>query len=153
MSEADSISNIRSLIHSPYWIAVARSLRGEEAEGLINFIDRVSHVWRSDRKRSLGARGTERAGQVVTLPELDERLRKQCLHLLYKICKTCRVLPTSYTLQQEPTFVGKIHCYGGFADISEGEYMGRRVAIKHLRFGTKDGFDKIFKVLKSYPTQ
>jgi len=82
--------------------------------------------------------------QVIALPELDERLRKQCLHLLSKICKACEMLPASYILQQEPTRVDNIRCYGGFADVSEGEYLGRRVAIKSLRFGTKD---KIFKVL------
>ena len=42
MSAEESVSNIRSLIHSPSWIAVARSLRGEEAQGLIDFIDQAS---------------------------------------------------------------------------------------------------------------
>ena len=45
MSAAESVSNIRSLIHSPHLIAVARSLRGEEAQRLIDFIDRVSDTW------------------------------------------------------------------------------------------------------------
>ena len=59
------------------------------------------------------------------------------------------LLPVSYVLQQEQIRVGDAHCYGGFADVGEGEYLGRPVAIKHLRFGTKDAFGKIFKVLWS----
>jgi len=61
------------------------------------------------------------------------------------------MLPTSYILQQELIKVGKIRRCGGFADVSEGEYLGRRVAVKHLRFGTEDAF--IFKVSKSQPTR
>lgn len=86
------------------------------------------------------------------LPELDRNLWKQCLHLLYKLCKACELLPTSHVLQQEFIHVGDIRCYGGFADVNEGDYLGRRVAIKHLRFRTKDAFDKIFKVPESSST-
>lgn len=38
--------------------------------------------------------------------------------------------------------------YGGFAEVIEGEYLGRRVAIKYLRFGAEDALNQIFKVLK-----
>jgi hypothetical protein len=86
--------------------------------------------------------------QALTLPELDGNLQKQCLHLLYKVCGACESLPASYVLQQELIYIGNTHCYGGFADVSEGMYQGRHVAIKHLRFGTKDAFNKVFKVLK-----
>jgi hypothetical protein len=85
--------------------------------------------------------------QALALPELDGNPRKQCLHLLYKVCKGCQLLPTSYILQREPVHVGDIHRFGRFADVGEGEYLGRRVAIKYLRFGTKDALNKIFKVL------
>ena len=86
--------------------------------------------------------------QVIALPELDEKLRKQYLHLLYKICKTCETLPASYLLRQECISIGSVRYYGGFADVSEGQYLGRRVAIKHLRTGMKDASNTIFKVLK-----
>ena len=94
-----------------------------------------------------GIRGADYGTQVIILPELDEKLRKQCLHLLYKICKACEMLPTSYILQQEFTYIGNIHYYGGFADVSKGEYLGRHVAIKHLRIRTQDLSNNIFKVL------
>ena len=81
------------------------------------------------------------------VPELDEELRKQCLHLLYKMCKDCKTLPTSYIVQKGALSVGDLHYSGGFADVGTGDYMGRRVAIKHLRFCTKDGPDGVFKVL------
>ena len=90
--------------------------------------------------------------QALTLPELDGNLRKQCLHLLYKVCKASELLPTSYVLREE-VCIGNIRRYGGFADVSEGEYLGNRVAIKHLRFRTEDPFNNIFKVLKLQPAR
>lgn len=91
--------------------------------------------------------------QAAESPELDERLQKQCSHLLSKMCETCEMLPTSLILQQELIRVGIVRCYGGFADVSEGVYMGRPVAIKRLRFGTKEASNKIFKVpqIVTYP--
>ena len=56
------------------------------------------------------------------------------------------MLPASCVVQPELTHVGEFGWSGGFADVSKGEYLGRPVAIKHLRIGTKDEFDKVFKV-------
>ena len=142
VSAAESVSKIWSFMHSPSKIAAARNLRGEEAQALIDLIDQVSDV----RFQHDGARGTELGVQALGLPELVGNLRKQCLHLLYKVCKACELLPTSYVLRQAFMRVGKVRCCSGFADVSEGEYLGRRVAIKHLRFGTEDAFNKVFKV-------
>lgn len=89
--------------------------------------------------------------QAVTLPDLDDDLRKQCLHLLYKLCKPHELLPASYVLQQEHIRVGNALRFGGSADVVEGEYLGRRVAIKHLRFGAKDALNMIFKVFQVIP--
>ncbi|KAF9648138.1 kinase-like protein [Thelephora ganbajun] len=122
ISMDERVLNIRAFLHSPHRIAAARGLRGEEAQGLIELID-----------------------QAVTLSELDQKLRKQCLHLLYKVCKACETLPASYILRQEVLDVGGVCCYGGFADVREGEYLGRRVAIKCLRYGSKGAIGKTFK--------
>ena len=93
--------------------------------------------------------------QALKLPKLDGnlRLRKQCLHLLYKVCKACELLPTSYILRQELIRVGNIRCSGGFADVNEGEYLGQPMAIKQLKFWTNDAPNNIFKVPKLYSTQ
>jgi hypothetical protein len=85
-------------------------------------------------------------GQFLTLPHVDEKVYRRSLRLLYKICKACGMLPASYGIQPELTRVGEFGWSGGFADVSKGEYRGRPVAIKHLRIGTKDEFDKVFKV-------
>ena len=84
--------------------------------------------------------------QLLALPHLDEKLSSRSSRLLHKICKACGTLPASYTIQPELTHVGEFERSGGFADVSKGEYRGRPVAIKHLRIGTKDEFDKVFKV-------
>ena len=57
------------------------------------------------------------------------------------------MLPASYILQRESIHVGNLRCYGGFADVNEGEYLGRRVAIKHLRIRAKEASNRVFKVL------
>jgi len=59
------------------------------------------------------------------------------------------MLPASYVVQPELIYVGEFGWGGGFADVSKGEYHGLPVAIKHLRIGTKDEFNKIFKVSDS----
>ena len=56
------------------------------------------------------------------------------------------MLPASCVVQPEHIRVGEFGWRGGFADVSKGEYRGRTVAIKHLRTGTGDEFDKVFKV-------
>ena len=89
--------------------------------------------------------------QATAVPELDEKLRKQCLHLLYKICKDRKMLPASYILQQGSLYASATHIRGGFADVGTGDYLGHRVAIKHLKLWAKDAPDKVFKVLGSSP--
>ena len=59
------------------------------------------------------------------------------------------MLPASYLLQQVPIHTSSLHRRGGFADVSEGEYLDCHVAIKDLRFGTRDASNRIFKVLNS----
>lgn len=50
-----------------------------------------------------------------------------------------------YILPLELVCVGRVRCGGGFADVSDGEYLGRPVAIKRLRTSEGD-YDKAFKV-------
>lgn len=83
--------------------------------------------------------------QALAWPELEGNLRKQCLHLLYKVCNASGLLPASYVLREELICVGNTCRSDGFADVSEGEYLGRRVAVEHLRFGTND---KLFEILE-----
>ena len=138
-------------MHSSSRIAAARNLRGEEAQGLIDLIDRVSGI----QFQHAYVRGTERWMQALTLPELEGnlRLRKQCLHLLYKVCKACELLPTSYLLRQELIRVVSFRCHGGFEEVSEGEYLGRRIAIKNLNFKANNASNEIFKAPKLHSTR
>ena len=56
------------------------------------------------------------------------------------------MLPASHVIRPELTRVGEFGWNGGFADVSKGEYRGHPAAIKHLRVGTNDEFEKAFKV-------
>ncbi|KAF9644194.1 kinase-like protein, partial [Thelephora ganbajun] len=66
--------------------------------------------------------------------------------LLSKICKAQRIIPASYILQERFIHVGSAHGRGGFADVSNGKYLGCSVAIKRLRMSQEDS-DRIFKRL------
>ena len=143
ITSTEGLSNVSTLVHSPSKIAVARSFRGDKAQSFINLIDRVSDL----ATLSGVPPETDHHTQLLdALPHLDDKLSRRSSRLLYKISKACGTLPTSYFVQPGLTHVGEIGWYGGFADVSKGEYRGRPVAIKHLRIGTKDGFDKVFKV-------
>ena len=56
MSAVDSVSKIRSFMHSPSRVAAARDLRGKEAQGLIDLIDQVCPQLRYDCIRGTGER-------------------------------------------------------------------------------------------------
>ena len=58
----------------------------------------------------------------------------------------------SIYLQNGSPSVAALHNYGGFADASTGDYLGCRMATKHLRFWAEDVPDRVFKVLKSSTT-
>jgi hypothetical protein len=84
--------------------------------------------------------------QVLMFPHLDEKLSRRSSRLLYKICKASEILPASSVIQPELTHVGEFESSGGFANVSKGEHQGCPVAVKHLRIGTEDEFNKVFKV-------
>ena len=70
------------------------------------------------------------------------------MKLLNKLCKTCsrhRVLPKS--MQIPDCSKGAVEVvHGGFANVSQGTYKGRRVAIKVVRVCLKDDLDVILSV-------
>ena len=67
------------------------------------------------------------------------------MRLIRKISKTQGILPLPYILRKEDIHVGEIRDKGGFGVVSDGEYQGNTVAIKHIKMDGKDP-DKIFKV-------
>ena len=121
---------------------MARSFQGNEAQRIVDFLDRVSNLCFS-YPSSLRCRA-----QVLEGLLLDDKLRQRGLRLLSKICKAHGIIPTSYILQEELIHVGRVHCYGGSADVSDGKYSGRPVAIKHLKVTEEDtgGIYKVYLV-------
>jgi hypothetical protein len=70
------------------------------------------------------------------------------LKLLNKLCKTCsrhRVIPKSMHIPDCSKGAVEVD-RGGFANVSQGTYKGRRVAIKVVRVYLKDDLDVIFSV-------
>ena len=70
------------------------------------------------------------------------------LKLLNKLCKTCsrhRVIPTSMNIPDCSEGSVEVEC-GGFADVSQGTYEGRRVTIKVVRTYITSDLDLIRSV-------
>jgi len=70
------------------------------------------------------------------------------LKLLNKLCKTCsqhRVIPTSMHIPDCSEDSVEVES-GGFADVSQGTYEGRRIAIKVVRVYVTSDLDLIRRV-------
>jgi len=70
------------------------------------------------------------------------------LKLFNELCKTCsrhRVIPTSMHIPDCSEGSVEVEC-GGFADISQGTYEGRRVAIKVVRVYASSDLEAIRSV-------
>ena len=79
---------------------------------------------------------------------LDKKLQQRSLRLIRRICEARGIVPSSYTLRGDHIHVGEVQYHGGFSDVSDGEYQGCAVAIKHLKTN-KGGSDRIFKVFST----
>jgi len=70
------------------------------------------------------------------------------IKLFNKLCKTCsryRVIPTSMHIPDCSEGSEEVES-GGFADVSQGTYEGRRVAIKVVRMYITSDQDAIYSV-------
>jgi len=83
--------------------------------------------------------------QALARSCLESKLQQRGLRLLLKICKAHGIVPSSYILRQELVSVGLVYYRSTFTVVSNGEYSGRSVAIKHLKIDKGDT-DTTFKV-------
>ena len=83
--------------------------------------------------------------QVLARSCLESKFQQRGLRLLSKICKTHRIVPSSYILRQELVRVGLVHYESRLTVVNNGEYSGNPVAIKHLAVDQGDA-DTTFKV-------
>jgi len=135
----ECLSKVQTLLTCPFMIALVRSFRGNQAQMLVDFLHHVSRLCASYSDHS------KPWSQVLSCSRLDKKLWQRCLRLLSKICNAQAIIPASYILQHEVTYVGSFHEHGGFAEVSNGQYLGRPVAIKNLKMNKGDP-DKMFKV-------
>ena len=111
----ECVSRVQSLLSCPSKISAARNFQGSQAETFVEFLDRVSKPYAPCFRKLDGQT------QALTELPLDGKLRQRGLQLLSKICKTQRIIPTSYILQEEFIHVGSIRDRGGFSEVSDGE--------------------------------
>ena len=134
------ISEVQSLLSCPFKIAFARSIQGNKAQTFVDSLDQVGRFLCALRLLNSWPRI-----QVLARSCLDDKLQQRGLRLLSKICKTHRIIPSSYILRWELVRVGWVYHESGFAVVSNGEYSGCPVAIKHLKMDKADA-DATLKV-------
>jgi hypothetical protein len=82
------------------------------------------------------------------------RQRQKYSAVLRKLCGHAAILPTSHTLTDGLKKSGEFaKAGGGFAEVWEGTYRGRKVAIKALRTYATDEVLKVKKVRLVVPLQ
>jgi len=135
----ECISEVQSLLGCSFKITLAMSIQGNEAQTFVDLLDQVSRLW-VPCVRSLGYRP-----QALARSCLESKLQQRGLRLLSKICKAHGIVPSSYILRQELVRVGLVHYRSTFAVVSNGEYSGCPVAVKHLKINKGDT-DTMFKV-------
>ncbi|KAF9778166.1 kinase-like domain-containing protein [Thelephora terrestris] len=106
----DSLTRVRSLLSHRSSTDAVRRFQGSDAQTFVDFLDRI-----------------------LVQPYLGHKLWQRGLRLLSKICEAHSIVPASYIRQQELICMGTVRYRGGFADVRDGEYLGRHVAIKSLR--------------------
>jgi hypothetical protein len=118
--------------------------RGEEARQILNVLDQVfpsaqRHLWDKFSFTS----------QILIKPGLHNKQRAIFLVTLKKLCGACCLLPDSHEISDGLEIISASPVAGGgFADVYQGTYKGRPVAIKTLRTTVieKDGLARIKKV-------
>ena len=75
---------------------------------------------------------------------------RKCLHVLQKICRSRRVLPSTYEVSGKLSFstMGVV-AYGGFCDVYKGSLGGADVCVKRLRVSNTGDQANIKKVSRS----
>ena len=82
------------------------------------------------------------------MTEFEDLLHRNCEMTLRRLCGRASLLPKSISLSEsdiERTTTTP-SCGGGFADVYEGVYLGKPVALKVLRVYGKDNIRKVQKV-------
>jgi len=76
---------------------------------------------------------------------MPDRERVKLLNKLCKICSRHRVVPKSMNIPDCSTNSVEVEC-GGFANVSQGTYNGRQVAVKVVRMYITSDLDAILSV-------
>jgi hypothetical protein len=121
--------------------------RGDEAQSIANTLD---HVFTASQvhlpKESLSTL------QILSESGLHEKQRSRCSITLQKLCGACCLLPGSHVISDglELTDDSPV-AHGGFANVYQGSYKGRLVALKALKLLSQADEKVISKKVSVYP--
>ena len=126
-NEEPSGRGVKSIPQSTTNSGIVLNIQTNDAQVVIDYLDQVRKSC-VPYLRSLGCRT-----QVLARSCTDGQLRNQGLQLLSEACTIYKIIPSSYILRPELLRVGRAHYTTNVADMNDGEYMGRPVAVKHLK--------------------
>jgi hypothetical protein len=108
--------------------------RGDEAQSIANVLDQVFTSAHCHLPRECLP-----APQILNDPTLQETERNRCSVTLQKLCGACCLLPDSHIISDGLELTNELPiANGGFANVYQGSYRGRPVAIKALKLSQAD---------------
>ena len=127
-SSPDLLPHLYCLIRNDDEEKYLTSLRGSELSRLVDFLDEVCVL------PLVLSELTNRGLQALDTTPVTDDVSRRCLHKLQAICGKRRILPSSYNVSGNLSTDGDNPvASGGFSDVWQGVYDGRRVCIKRLR--------------------
>ena len=95
-------------------------------------IDVIYQVWITSY-HPRGVASSLISGQALVNLDLEPRVRRKCVKLLYKTCSGHRILPKSLRFKPPENAKRDAQSRDSFTNVSEREYDGRRLEVKVLR--------------------
>jgi hypothetical protein len=118
----DALANVVMPAPSHDWL---RHIRGDNLLLIMNILQDVSRRWPFAFIRLI-------EGEWLDISSTSRPLRRKILYVLAKLCIASSRIPSSMYIQGVYIISGP--WYGGYADIYQGVYQGKLVAVKMPRY-------------------
>ena len=151
VSQNELPSFIETIVSNTKAADIVKCLKGTDAQTFIDVIDEACYQAVLSLKNCFTdlVPPSNPVGQASDGLDFASQIRKKCVKLLYKMCSGHALLPRSLYFELPGNLPDATACCGGFADVLECEYHGRKVAVKALRVYEKGFLQKVTNVSHS----
>ena len=118
-------------------------LSRDDAQILVDVLDEA-RLMSTHRSREIGTDAL--TDQVLNIPDLSLWVRVKCLRRMYRTCGRHGLLPKTLEIPICYDRTGYPRYSGGNADVWEGEYCGRDVAVKVIRTYSSSNLKRVVGV-------